>query len=84
TDDPATEDPKAIAAEIADHIDQTRVNLEYIADRKAAITKAVTESKKGDLVVVAGKGHDNYQKINGQNVPYEGDATIVQNLVKGL
>ncbi len=64
--------------------DQTRVNLEYIADRKAAITKAVTESKKGDLVVVAGKGHDNYQKINGQNVPYEGDATIVQNLVKGL
>ncbi len=65
-------------------IDQTRVNLEYIADRKAAITKAVTESKKGDLVVVAGKGHDNYQKINGQNVPYEGDATIVQNLVKGL
>ncbi len=84
TDDPATEDPKKIAEEIAQHIDPTQVATSYIADRKQAITKAVTESKKGDLVVVAGKGHDEYQKINGKNVPYEGDAAIVKNLVKGL
>lgn len=84
TDDPGTEDPKQIAEEIADHIDTTRVATSYIPDRKAAITKAVTESQKGDLVVVAGKGHDSYQKVNGENVPYEGDAAIVKNLVKGL
>ncbi|MGF2383997.1 UDP-N-acetylmuramoyl-L-alanyl-D-glutamate--2,6-diaminopimelate ligase [Lentilactobacillus otakiensis] len=84
TDDPATEDPKQIAKEIADHIDTSRVATAYIPDRKTAITKAVTESQKGDLVVVAGKGHDPYQKINGKNVPYEGDAAIVKNLVKGL
>ncbi len=84
TDDPATEDPKKIAEEIAQHIDPTQVATSYIANRKQAITKAVTESKKGDLVVVAGKGHDEYQKINGKNVPYEGDAAIVKNLVKGL
>ncbi|GAD15656.1 UDP-N-acetylmuramoyl-L-alanyl-D-glutamate--2,6-diaminopimelate ligase [Lentilactobacillus otakiensis DSM 19908 = JCM 15040] len=84
TDDPATEDPKQIAKEIADHIDTSRVATTYIPDRKTAITKAVTESQKGDLVVVAGKGHDPYQKINGKNVPYEGDAAIVKNLVKGL
>ena len=84
TDDPATEDPKQIAKEIADHIDTSKVDTTYIADRKQAITKAVSESKKGDLIVVAGKGHDEFQKINGHNVPYEGDSAIVQNLVKGL
>ncbi|MFT8744263.1 MAG: cyanophycin synthetase, partial [Lentilactobacillus hilgardii] len=84
TDDPATEDPKVIADEIAAHIDPARVKTSYIADRTSAIQKAVLESKQGDLVVVAGKGHDAFQKINGKNVPYAGDATIVANLVKGL
>lgn len=84
TDDPATEDPQQIAKEIAAHIDTSKVATTYIPDRKQAITKAVSESQKGDLVVVAGKGHDQYQKINGKNVPYEGDAAIVKNLVKGL
>ncbi|WP_260150350.1 UDP-N-acetylmuramoyl-L-alanyl-D-glutamate--2,6-diaminopimelate ligase [Lentilactobacillus hilgardii] len=84
TDDPATEDPKVIADEIAAHIDPARVKTSYIADRTSAIRKAVLESKQGDLVVVAGKGHDAFQKINGKNVPYAGDATIVADLVKGL
>ncbi|KRM10128.1 UDP-N-acetylmuramoyl-L-alanyl-D-glutamate--2,6-diaminopimelate ligase [Lentilactobacillus farraginis] len=84
TDDPATEDPKVIADEIAAHIDEDRVKTSYIADRRAAIEKAVSGSRQGDLVVVAGKGHDAFQKINGKNVPYAGDAAIVANLVKGL
>ncbi|GAA2972204.1 hypothetical protein C5L28_001410 [Lentilactobacillus parakefiri] len=84
TDDPATEDPQQIAKEIAAHIDTSRVATTYIADRKQAITQAISNSQKGDLVVVAGKGHDQYQKMNGKNVPYEGDAAIVKNLVKGL
>lgn len=84
TDDPATEDPKVIAETISQHIDHDKVAVSYIADRKAAITKAVTESLPGDVVLVAGKGHDAFQKINGQNVPYAGDAAIVANLVKGL
>lgn len=84
TDDPATEDPQQIAKEIAAHIDTSKVATTYIPDRKQAITKAVSESQRGDLVVVAGKGHDQYQKINGKDVPYEGDAAIVKNLVKGL
>ncbi len=61
-DDPATEDPKVIAAKIADHIDKKKVAVSYIADRKTAITKAVTESQPGDVVLVAGKGHDAFQK----------------------
>ncbi|MFD1125423.1 UDP-N-acetylmuramoyl-L-alanyl-D-glutamate--2,6-diaminopimelate ligase [Lentilactobacillus raoultii] len=84
TDDPATEDPKVIADEIAAHIDSKRVKTTYIANRQAAIEQAVTHSQQGDMVVVAGKGHDAFQKINGKNVPYPGDATIVANLVKGL
>lgn len=84
TDDPATEDPKVIAQEIATHIDRDKVSVSYIADRKTAITKAVNESQKGDVIVIAGKGHDAFQKINGKNIPFEGDASIVANLVKGL
>ncbi len=84
TDDPATEDPKVIADEIAAHIDQKRIAVQYIADRKTAISKAIEASHPGDVVVVAGKGHDAFQKINGQNVPYQGDAPIVSKLVKGL
>lgn len=84
TDDPATEDPKVIADEIAAHIDQKRIAVQYIADRKTAISRAIEASHPGDVVVVAGKGHDAFQKINGQNVPYQGDAPIVSKLVKGL
>ncbi len=83
TDDPATEDPQKIAEEIAAHIDTQRIKTTYIADRETAIKTAVLESGRGDLVVVAGKGHDAFQKIDGQNVPYEGDSKIVAKLVKG-
>lgn len=77
TDDPATEDPKKIAEEIAQHIDPTQVATSYIADRKQAITKAVTESKKGDLVVVAGKGMTNIKRLTAK-CALRSDAAIVK------
>lgn len=81
-DDPATEDPIAIAQEIASHINNDQVTVQIVADRKTAITQAVQLSQPGEIVVVAGKGRDATQKIQGQDVPYESDVKIVEDLLK--
>ena len=70
TDDPAFEDPQAIAAEIDAHIDHDRVGqVEYVADRREAIETAIQAARAGDLVVLAGKGTDQYQKVAGVDTP---------------
>lgn len=83
-DDPGTEDPAEIARTIADNIQNTAVKHEYVADRKTAVEQAIEMSTPDDLVVIAGKGHDPYQKINNQDVPYESDSVIVKQFVKGM
>lgn len=81
-DDPATEDPRAIAEEIDESIDHDKVSVSIVIDRKQAIDQAVTLSQPGEIVVVAGKGRDATQKVNGQDLPYESDAKIVEDLSK--
>ncbi|MBJ8325217.1 UDP-N-acetylmuramoyl-L-alanyl-D-glutamate--L-lysine ligase [Streptococcus pacificus] len=77
SDDPNYEDPIVIAQEIASHI--TR-QVDIIADRKSAIKKAMTlTNKASDAVVIAGKGADAYQIVDGQKVAYEGDIVIAKN-----
>lgn len=83
-DDPGTEDPAQIAKIIADNIQNDKVQNEYVADRKTAIERAIEMSTPADLVVIAGKGHDPYQKINNQDIPYESDSVIVKQFVKGM
>lgn len=75
-DDPNHEDPAAICQEIADQIDRP---VTIIPDRKTAIQTALglTQIDK-DAVIIAGKGRDHYQIVNGEKVPYEGDFEIAQ------
>jgi len=47
-----------------------------ITDRRQAIKTAVALSKKGDVILIAGKGHENYQEINGVKYPFD-DKEIV-------
>jgi len=47
-----------------------------ITDRGAAIRQAILESRPGDIVLVAGKGHETYQETNGQRVPFSDEAAI--------
>ena len=83
TDDPGFEDPVKIDREIDNHIDRQKVKVYFEMDRKKAIRQAISLGKPGDMVIVAGKGRDPYQKIKGQNVPYPTDTKVVKKILKG-
>ena len=75
-DDPNYEDPLAIAEEISSFITRP---VEKIADREEAIQVAMaTTSKPEDAVIIAGKGADCYQIVNGVKEEYPGDAAIAE------
>ena len=75
-DDPNYEDPLAIAEEISSFITRP---VEKTADRKEAIQRAMaTTSKPEDAVIIAGKGADCYQIVNGVKEEYPGDAAIAE------
>jgi UDP-N-acetylmuramoyl-L-alanyl-D-glutamate--2,6-diaminopimelate ligase len=50
--------------------------IEFIADRKEAIARAIALSAQGDIVLVAGKGHETYQLINGKSFDFDDKAVI--------
>ncbi len=68
-DNPRTEDPAAIAADILRGMHNTHGCL-VIADRGQAIDLAVQQAKPGDLVLIAGKGHEDYQIFASQTLPF--------------
>jgi UDP-N-acetylmuramoyl-L-alanyl-D-glutamate--2,6-diaminopimelate ligase len=45
-------------------------------DRAAAITRAITGSGPGDIVLVAGKGHETFQEVAGQKLPFSDEAVV--------
>jgi UDP-N-acetylmuramoyl-L-alanyl-D-glutamate--2,6-diaminopimelate ligase len=64
SDNPRTEEPGAIIQEIlAGLVANGRANVEVRADRREAIRLAVEMAEVGDVVVIAGKGHENYQIV---------------------
>lgn len=65
SDNPRTEDPDAIIADILKGIDEGAKNYTVVADRRAAIRYAMDIAQKDDIIVLAGKGHETYQEING-------------------
>ena len=66
SDDPNFEDPRAIAAEIAAAITAPTVIIEEQMDRSLAVQSAVAEAASQDIVILAGKGAEQYLKVNGQ------------------
>ncbi len=71
TDNPRTEEPEQIISEIEKGISKTKGKYEVIIDRKEAIKKAVKMMNKRDIVILAGKGHEVYQEINGKKNPFD-------------
>ena len=64
SDNPRTESPEAIIQDILAGFPPTAKPVS-IADRKAAIKAAIQNAQQGDIILVAGKGHEDYQEING-------------------
>ncbi|OUY08854.1 UDP-N-acetylmuramoyl-L-alanyl-D-glutamate--2,6-diaminopimelate ligase [Acinetobacter populi] len=65
TDNPRSEDPVQIFADMKAGINFNGHQVEEIHDRREAIKFAVKHAQPGDIVVIAGKGHENYQEIDG-------------------
>ena len=72
SDNPRTEDPVAILEQMEAGVPQyaTRQTL-VITDRRQAIKTACTLAQKGDIILVAGKGHEKYQEIDGVKYPFD-------------
>ena len=65
SDNPRTEDPRAIIDDILSGMGEGEAELHVEPDRPAAIAWALEQGKPGDVIVLAGKGHETYQEING-------------------
>ena len=79
TDNPRTEDPNAIIKEIEAGVEpQNFSKYTSIPDRKEAIKMAIKFAEPKDIVLVAGKGHENYQEINGVKHHFDDKETIVE------
>ncbi len=81
SDNPRTEDPARIIEEIQRGItpDTRRSDQRQLAipDRRAAITQAIELARPGDLVLIAGKGHEKYQVIGDRVLPFD-DAAVAR------
>ena len=80
SDNPRTEDPEQIVKEIEEGIKKTNGNYKVVVDRTEAIKEAIKMANKLDIIVLAGKGHEPYQEINGEKLPYD-ERIIVKEII---
>jgi UDP-N-acetylmuramoyl-L-alanyl-D-glutamate--2,6-diaminopimelate ligase len=73
SDNPRDEDPMAIIEEVLAGIPGGRENAHVVveADRRVAIRRALDAAEPGDVVVIAGKGHETYQQIAGRRLSFD-------------
>ena len=84
SDNPRNEDPEKILEDMKAGVDITRrKNMLVITDRKEAIKTAVMLAEPGDIVLVAGKGHENYQEIKGVRHHFD-DREVIMEIFKNM
>lgn len=71
SDNPRMEEPRAIIDDIKLGIGKTEGRYVEICDRKEAVAYAIDHGEPGDIIVLAGKGHEDYQEINGVKYPMD-------------
>ncbi|HEX6188067.1 MAG TPA: UDP-N-acetylmuramoyl-L-alanyl-D-glutamate--2,6-diaminopimelate ligase [Pyrinomonadaceae bacterium] len=71
SDNPRTEDPNQILCDAEEGIKKTGKPYEKIADRREAIHHAIAQARTGDLVLIAGKGHEDYQIIGRETFHFD-------------
>ncbi len=80
SDNPRKEDPDTIIADVEKGFRGT--HFEKITDRAAAITRAIELAQARDIVLIAGKGHENYQEFADHTVPFE-DIQVARRAIEG-
>jgi UDP-N-acetylmuramoyl-L-alanyl-D-glutamate--2,6-diaminopimelate ligase len=75
SDNPRSEDPQRIVDEVnlgaQPETRQRDVSVSTVLDRREAILRAISQARPGDLVLIAGKGHEKYQEIGGRTLPFD-------------
>lgn len=83
SDNPRTEEPSRILKDIEEGIKKTNGRYVVIEDRTEAIRYAMKNARSGDIIVLAGKGHETYQIFKDKTIHYD-EREIVENILKEL
>jgi len=83
SDNPRTEDPMAIIADILRGVKEEHGEYIVVEDRKTAIRYAMDIAKKDDIIVLAGKGHETYQDIGGVKLHLDEREEVAAHLAQG-
>ena len=81
SDNPRDEDPQAIIDDIKIGMAKTDGKYVEIPDRKEAIAYAIHHGEPGDIIVLAGKGHEDYQEIKGKKYPMD-ERVLIQEILE--
>lgn len=81
SDNPRNEDPQSIIDDIKEGIGRTEGKYVEIIDRKEAIAYAIHHGQPGDIVILAGKGHEDYQEICGKKYPMD-ERVLIQEILE--
>ncbi len=83
SDNPRTEDPQTIINDIMAGLRQSAKTIEVIEDRRGAIQTAIEMLQDGDILLLAGKGHEDYQIIGQEKQPFD-DRKIARECLRSL
>lgn len=83
SDNPRTEDPLKIIEQIEEGVKKTNGKYEVVIDRTKAIEKAIKMANRKDIIILAGKGHEPYQEINGEKFDFD-ERVIVRDIIEKI
>ena len=81
SDNPRTENPASILDDVEVGMIPTKCPYHKIVDRREAINEAIRMARKDDVVIIAGKGHEDYQEIKGVKHHFD-DKEIIKEIFK--
>ncbi len=81
SDNPRSEQPEAILRDVRAGVEAAGKTARYVADRREALAEAFSLARKGDVVLVAGKGHETTQTVGGLELPFD-DRLVAKELLE--
>jgi UDP-N-acetylmuramoyl-L-alanyl-D-glutamate--2,6-diaminopimelate ligase len=78
SDNPRSEDPEKIIDQILEGMRDGRAEVVVEPDRRAAIRRALRIAERGDAVLIAGKGHEAWQRLRGREIPFDDRQVVLE------